>query len=110
MTEVKIRHHVRVRQKIVRMQIAQRLRLNRPAEIKYFFFQPIGKVGGKSITYFIISGAIKNQTESAITVVLADENDGAMKERTAKFPVVQDQLSLQRLAGVRHLPVSTSVR
>src|SRR5438874_190910 len=110
MAEVKIGHDVCVRQVIVGVKIAQRLRLNGPAEIKRFFFEHIGQVGGQSVPYLVVGGTIEDEAESAIGVVLTDEDDCAVKERAAKFPVVQDQLSLQRWAGVRHLPVFTSVR
>ena len=78
------------------MEVAQR------AVIDALFLDGFGKVRNKDFANFVWAGLIENEAESALFVVLANENDRAIKKRSAQLSAVQEQLPPQRLEFLRH--------
>jgi len=55
-----------------------------------------------SATDFFLGRAVDHQTECALGVVLADENDGAVKVGAGQFTTIKQELAPERLELGRH--------
>lgn len=73
--ETEVRHHVRVRQKDVGVQIAEGAGLNRAAQINIEILDRVGEIGDEDIADFVWAGLIEDEAERALFVVLANKND-----------------------------------
>ena len=92
--EAEIGHHVGVRQEGVGVQIAQGLRLDGAAEKKRLLLEHGGQVGHERFADLVFRGAVEHQAKGAFGIVLADEQDGAVKEGALQLAVVEEQLAL----------------
>src|ERR1019366_339477 len=96
MFEVQVRHHVRVGNEIIRVQKTQRGGLHRPAEIQRRFLECVGQIGDDHFADGLAERTVEDETERAFGIVLADEDDGALEERTAKLSAVEQQLAFEK--------------
>ncbi len=106
----KIRHHVRIRQIGIRMQITQSRRLNWTADMENLFFERFRQIRDQGIADFISGRPVQDQAKGALRIVLADQNDGAVKERAGQLPAIKEQLTLQRWKGLRHASLNVLAR
>ena len=90
------------------MQEAQGLGLDRPAQKEVFRLERIGQFGDQRVAHFVLRAAIDDQSEGPVGIMLADQNDGAMKEGPLQPPVVQDELAFQRFHFRRHFAIVVS--
>ena len=109
MAEVEIGHHVGVGDEIVSVQKTQASGLNRAAEIERRFLENIRQIGHDHLVDFLFAGTIEDQTECAFVIVLADQDDCVLEERTTQLPAVQKQLALKIFWLGRHL-VQTCIK
>src|SRR5258706_4425005 len=102
MTEVQVGEHVGVGDEIVRVQETQGGRLHRAAQKKRRFLQRIGQVGHDQLAHLAAAGAVQHQAKGALVIVLADEDNGAVKKRTQQVAAVQQQLAFEGFFLVAH--------
>src|ERR1700722_4368770 len=103
MAEFEIGHDDFARQKIVRVQKAERGKLDGAAEKKGLFLEPLGQISDDHFSKFVAGGTIKDEAEGAFGIVLADEKDGALEKGAAQLPAVQQQLAFQIFSDLRHV-------
>src|SRR5438445_1723933 len=103
MAQIEVRQHVGVQQKIVGVQIAERRRLNGSAQIERLFPERIRHVRHDHIADVFSAGTVQHQPQGALRIMLADQDDGAMKKRTAQFAAVEQQLAFQRFEVLCHV-------
>src|SRR5712691_6016249 len=109
MTETQIGQHVGIGNKRIGEQEAQRGRLNRSSEVQRAGFKSIGQVSNDGFTDIGAAAAVEHQTEGALSIVLANEDYGSLKERAAQLAAVQEQLAFQVFLGLGHRVQSTII-
>ena len=77
-------------------------RLHRPAEEQRRFPERVGQVGHEHLADLVAGGAVQHQAERALGVVLADENDRAVKKRAAQTAAVQQQSAFEKFYRLAH--------
>src|SRR5438034_6724276 len=82
------------------MQKTQCLGLHRAAQVKGLAFDMLGQIRDQRVGDFVPTRSIQNQPECAIRVMLANQNNGPMKERSAELASVQQQLTFERFEHV----------
>src|SRR5882724_11123906 len=102
MAEGEVRDHIRIRNETVGMQEAQGAGLHRATDVERKFLERFGQVSHDHLANLAAGTPIEHQAESAFRIVLADEDDGALKKRAAKLSAVQQQLAFQKFFRVTH--------
>ena len=95
MAEREVGHDAVVGNKIIRVQIAQRRRLHRAAQKQRRGFDPFRQIGDDEFAHGLAERTVENQAERAFRIVLADEDDGALKIGAAELAAVEKQLAPQ---------------
>src|SRR5712692_1362771 len=108
MAKIEVGHNVGLGQINVVVQKAQRLRLDRAAQIEGFLLEGLRQFGDQGVADFVGRGAVQDEAERAFLVVLADEDHGAMEEGAVQFALVEDQLPFQGFGCFRHFALSSA--
>jgi hypothetical protein len=95
MAEFEVGHDAGIRQEIVRMQKAEGGKLDGTAKEKRLVLELFREVGDDHFAQLVAAGTVQDEAESAFGVMLADEENGALEERTGQLPAVQQQLAFQ---------------
>lgn len=82
MPEAQVGNHVRVGNERVRMEVTERGGLNGTANVQRLFSEAIGEIFDQHLSEFVVGGSVEHQSQRPCGIVLAYEDDGAMKERT----------------------------
>ena len=107
MAEAQIRDDVGVRNKGIAIEVTQGRGLDRTTEEKRKFLQGIGQIGDDHFTDVAAGSAVQDEAESAFGIVLADQQNGALEERTLQLAAIEQQLSFEECLGVRHTAVKS---
>jgi len=100
MAEFEVGHDAGLGQEIIGVQKTEGGELDRATEKKGLVAQLLGKIRDDHVAQFVAARAVKDEAESAFAIVLADKNDGALKERTAQLPAIQQQLAFEIFANL----------
>ena len=79
------------------MEIAEGGGLDRAAEVDAQFFDGVGEVRDENFTDFVGAGLVEDEAEGAVGIVLADEDDGAVKDGAMQLAAIQKEFSFERL-------------
>jgi hypothetical protein len=102
MAQAQVRHHVGVGKEGIGVEKTQRCRLHGSTQVKRTFLERGGQVGNDHFPDFTAGGAVEDEAEGALGVVLADEDDRPLKKGAVQLAAVQQQEALQELWRVRH--------
>jgi hypothetical protein len=84
------------------VEVGEGVGLDGTANVDYFFFELLGKVRDEDVADRVFCGLIQNQSESAIGIVVADQDDRAMKNGAAQLAAIEQQLSPERGKWLGH--------
>jgi hypothetical protein len=84
------------------MEKAQDAGLNGAAQVNGLLFERVGQIGHDHVADVAASRVVEDQPESALGVVLANQDDGAMEKGAVQFSAIQKQLPLAGIGGAGH--------
>ena len=76
--------------------------LHRAAKKQRRFLERVGQVGDDHFADGFAERAVEHETERALGVVLANQNDRALKKRTAQIAAVQQQFAFEKFLRLAH--------
>ena len=102
MAQVQVRHDAGLGQEIIRMQIAQRGELHRAAQVKRLLLKLVRNIRDNHFAQIISAGTIQDEAKRSLGIMLAYENDGALKKRATQLSAIEQLLAFKELWRVRH--------
>ena len=88
-TEVQVGHHAGFGKKIVRMQKAERGKLDWATEVKGLVLELIGDISDEHFAEVVAAGTVQDKTEGALGIMLTDKDHRPLKERPVQLAAVQ---------------------
>lgn len=88
-------HDVAIGKVEVGVEVAEGAGLDGAADEKWQFFNGVRQIGDERFADFVFARLREDQSESALGVVGADQNDGPMKNRPAQLAAIQQQLAFE---------------
>jgi hypothetical protein len=104
MADAQVGHNFAFGQEAIGDEIADFLGLDWTAQVQSLIFDPLSHIRHHQISHLASRSAVYDQTERALTVMLADEDHRAMKEGTGQLALIKEQAPFKRITRPHEIP------